>query len=190
MAGRKSFDDSEVLQTALRIFIAKGYSSTSMRDIEKASRLSAGSLYFTFKNKRALFRQVMNHYLRHVVIGRIEAYLGHREFHKGVRAYFESTFTNKNYRKCGCLLTITSAEPGLDKAVARKIETGFKIIEEKFVEIVRRAQKNGEIDRRKDPALIAQHLFTSYQGLLVLVRFGKSNRYLKRATDAAITLLH
>ncbi|MBI3352011.1 MAG: TetR/AcrR family transcriptional regulator [Nitrospirae bacterium] len=190
MANAKSFDDSEVLKTALRVFIQKGYSGTSMRNIEKATRLSTGSMYFTFKNKRELFLKVMDYYIDNVVIGRIDEYIDRTDFFSGVRAYFESTFTNRSYNKCGCLLTITSAQSGMDELIMRKVESGFEIIQNKFIEIVKTAQERGEIDATKDPLLIAQHLFTSYQGLLVLVRFCKSDTYLWKATDAALVYLH
>ncbi len=189
MANPKSFDETEVLGTALGVFLRKGYSRTSIADIKKASRLSAGSLYFAFESKQDLFLRVVAFYIRYVVVARIERYIHDQGFFDGVRSYFESTFKNKEYGRCGCLLTITSAEPHLDDVVVRQVKNGFQIIEQEFRRIVQLAQENGEISRKRDPNLIAQHLFTSYQGLLVLVRFGKSDRYLKTVTDAALAYL-
>lgn len=189
MPNLKTFDDENVLRSALAVFLRKGYARTSIADIKKVSRLSAGSLYFAFESKQMLFARVLEHYLRHVVVARIERYIRDHGFFEGLRGYFESTYRNEDYGRCGCLLTITSAEPSLDEALARRVREGFETIEQEFLRIVERAQKKGEISRRRDPRLIARHLFTSYQGLLVLVRFGKSDRYLKEATDAALAVL-
>jgi AcrR family transcriptional regulator len=46
---------SEILDAALRCFIRTGYHRTSMDDIVKESGLSKGTIYWYFKNKRALF---------------------------------------------------------------------------------------------------------------------------------------
>lgn len=190
MANPKSFDDSAVLAASLAVFIRKGYARTSIGDLKKASGLSAGSLYFTFESKEKLFSRVVDHYIGAVVVARIEQYIRDRGFFEGVRAYFESTYKNKQYGRCGCLLTITSAEPHLDDAIAAQVKAGFEMIEREFLRIVELAQRSGEIGRKRDAKLIARHLFTSYQGLLVLVRFGKSDRYLKEVTDAALAYLH
>jgi AcrR family transcriptional regulator len=46
---------AEILSAALRCVIGTGYHRTSMEDIVKESNLSKGTIYWYFKNKRALF---------------------------------------------------------------------------------------------------------------------------------------
>jgi AcrR family transcriptional regulator len=46
---------AEILGAALRCFVRTGYHGTSMDDIVKESDLSKGTIYWYFKNKKALF---------------------------------------------------------------------------------------------------------------------------------------
>src|SRR5712692_7023721 len=93
VANIKTFEESEILGTTLGVFIKHGYSGTSVSELKKASRLSAGSLYFAFKNKQELFLRVLDYYVEQVVLGRIQQHIHDRGFFEGVRSYFESTFT-------------------------------------------------------------------------------------------------
>lgn len=53
--GSKEERRNEILGAALEVFIEKGYDKASMDDIVRASGLSKGTLYWYFKNKEALF---------------------------------------------------------------------------------------------------------------------------------------
>ena len=53
--GSKEERRNEILSAALEVFIEKGYNKASMDDIVRASGLSKGTLYWYFKNKEALF---------------------------------------------------------------------------------------------------------------------------------------
>jgi len=64
MARIITFDKEEVLKAAMLLFWQKGYADTSMQDIEKTMKLNRPSIYNTFGNKRDLFLQALNHYLR------------------------------------------------------------------------------------------------------------------------------
>jgi AcrR family transcriptional regulator len=47
-----------ILRAARRLFLAKGYQQTTIRDICRAARLSNGTLYFHFKNKDAIYARI------------------------------------------------------------------------------------------------------------------------------------
>ena len=55
MPWEKSFDESEVIELAMRVFWAKGYAATSISDITKATGIKRGSLYNAFEGKDDLF---------------------------------------------------------------------------------------------------------------------------------------
>ena len=52
----------QILEAALRIFIIKGYSKTTMDDIVNASNLSKGALYHYYKSKKDLFLSLIDHW--------------------------------------------------------------------------------------------------------------------------------
>lgn len=55
-----------LLDTALDLFLARGYSSTTVDEICDAARVSKGSFYHAFKSKEELGLAVLDHYLRRV----------------------------------------------------------------------------------------------------------------------------
>ncbi|WP_371537420.1 TetR/AcrR family transcriptional regulator [Streptomyces sp. NBC_01023] len=62
MSGRKQFDVSAALDQAMRVFWQRGYADTSLDALGTATGLGRGSLYGTFGNKDALFRQCLDRY--------------------------------------------------------------------------------------------------------------------------------
>lgn len=56
------FNKDEVLRNAMKAFLAKGYSKTSMQDLTKATGLHPGSIYCAFENKRGLLIAALEQY--------------------------------------------------------------------------------------------------------------------------------
>lgn len=52
----------EILETAMELFMAKGYEETSMRDIAQACQVVPGLCYRYFDSKQKLFREAMETY--------------------------------------------------------------------------------------------------------------------------------
>lgn len=51
------------MDTAVKLFAAKGYHATSIQDIADALGIAKGALYFYFKSKEDLLVQIITHYL-------------------------------------------------------------------------------------------------------------------------------
>lgn len=62
MARPKAFHPDEALDRALAVFWRKGYEATSVADLVEALGVNRGSLYATFKDKRALFLAALERY--------------------------------------------------------------------------------------------------------------------------------
>ena len=56
------FDREQVLRSALKAFLNKGYGKTSMQDLTKATGLHPGSIYCAFGNKRGLLVAAVEQY--------------------------------------------------------------------------------------------------------------------------------
>lgn len=63
MGRRKSYEITQVLQIMGQIFVAHGYESTSLDDLEKGTGLLRGSLYREFGSKRNMFQLSLEQYL-------------------------------------------------------------------------------------------------------------------------------
>ena len=75
MPRSKSFDESIVLSQMVDVFWKQGYDATSMRHIEKATKLSAGSIYNEFGSKQKLFNRTLAFYIKTIIGQRIISYL-------------------------------------------------------------------------------------------------------------------
>lgn len=62
MARPKTFDPEDALDRAMALFWRKGYEATSVADLVAALGINRGSLYGTFKDKRALFLAALERY--------------------------------------------------------------------------------------------------------------------------------
>ena len=55
---------THILDAALRLFSHQGYRATSMRDIAAGAGVSTGNVYHHFKEKEAIFRELLDQYWR------------------------------------------------------------------------------------------------------------------------------
>jgi AcrR family transcriptional regulator len=51
---------SEILKGAMKLFLKHGYIKTGMRDISKASRITAGTLYYYYKSKEDILADFLD----------------------------------------------------------------------------------------------------------------------------------
>jgi AcrR family transcriptional regulator len=59
---RRSFDEAQALETAMRVFWRRGYQGTSLSDLTAALGINKPSLYAAFGNKEQLFARALAHY--------------------------------------------------------------------------------------------------------------------------------
>jgi AcrR family transcriptional regulator len=64
MGRNKGFDRQEVLDKAIQVFWRKGFSDTSLHDLEQATGVNKSGLYSEFKDKDDLFSQCLSHYAK------------------------------------------------------------------------------------------------------------------------------
>ncbi len=57
---------AEVLNAALTVFAKKGYHGTSISDIIEAAGIARGTFYLYFKNKRAIFEELLSTFLAQI----------------------------------------------------------------------------------------------------------------------------
>ncbi len=98
-AGRNRTKDIKkvLLDTALDLFTAKGYFNTSVHHIQKASKISIGSIYHHFKNKEAIAKALYDHQIdqmSNAILGILKQHTSTRDRCRAVVSYlFEMTET-------------------------------------------------------------------------------------------------
>jgi AcrR family transcriptional regulator len=63
MGRPKNFSREEVLEKAMPVFWKRGYSDTSLQDLERATGVNKSGLYTEFRDKEDLFVACLRHYL-------------------------------------------------------------------------------------------------------------------------------
>lgn len=145
-------------------FREHGFAGASIRDLERATGLSAGSLYNAFGDKQGLYRSAFEHYFKLVIDPR----LGLAESLDDVKAVFLALFEPPMTDGFGCMVingVIEFGGKGNGPAVDL-IARGLDGIDESLERVLR-----SELGANAGHA--ARRLALIYQGLLVVSRSGR-----------------
>lgn len=173
MPWEKEFDVDEALESAMKVFWAKGYEATSISDLVEAMQINKGSLYNAFGSKKALFERALLKYdsdNSRSALRQLESIddpiLAIRTFFDGLIAESETDSERK-----GCLLVNTALElPNHEGDVSDMVTSGLNEVEQFLERMVRRAQERGKVSADLNPGDVAKSLFAQAVGLRVLAR--------------------
>lgn len=180
MGRPRSFDEDAALTGAMEVFRRKGYVAVSIRDLEEATGLKAGSIYNSYGDKAGIFAAAMTHYNRVVLDARIAEHAPVCAGLAGLRDLFVSLVHEPNGTSFGCLITNSAIEFGGSTKVPDGVDNGLRKLAETFEQRLRAAHRSGELRRDLKPAVTASRLIALYQGVLVLVRAGWDKPALER----------
>ena len=184
MARPRTFDEATVLDGAMHAFRRSGFGAASVKELEAATGLSAGSLYNSFGDKRGLFDAAFDYYLDVVLKQRLATHAASDRGLAGVRELFQTLLKEPRGERHGCLITNTAIELGSgddERQVA--VRRGFEILRKALLERLTQAASKGLLQQGIEPAVAAVKLVALYQGVLVLVRSGYDKRQVERAID-------
>lgn len=166
----------EILWRATDLFWARGCETVTTRDLEAALGLRAPAIYRRFESKDQLLARCVDHYVDHVIVGRIQRKLdGSDDPMRGVEAFFTSVLEphGREDRLRGCLLANTATQAaGRIPEVQAAIRRGWDLVDAGFRRNIVAGQRLGQLDPSLDPEAVSQALLISLQGLLTLARAG------------------
>lgn len=193
MARLREFDTNEALRVAVRAFWKQGYQATSIRDLEDATGLTAGSLYKAYGNKRALFLQCLDHYIKEDSYVAILLRMFDTPIRKALRRLLDiiiETAKPESTRPSGCLVTNLVAELlSIDPDLARDASAGLADMQKALRFRFKWAQENGEIASDRDTDALAAHFMVVIQGLLVISTSTRDIETMTSARDVALATL-
>ncbi len=191
MGRNLSFDEKETLAKVANIFREKGYETTTVKDLEKATGLTSGSLYNSFGGKEALFDIALGFYNNNVVRNRISTFLDQAENPlSGMKNLFRSLLNEPDGQENGCLLTNTAVEfNNRRRHTTQELDTGFSLLEAAFKRQIILCVEKGQIAKHPSPQQTATRLLIFYQGILVLVRAGLRRKEIEQIIDDEIDLI-
>ena len=187
------YEMDEVLTKLMRQFRRHGYSATSIRDLEKATGLFRGSLYYAFGDKREMFLRALRHYDR---LHRAEpmAELEKDDSPRGavlsvVRRPPPPPRLGGGSRE-GCLEVGAALELGAhDEEVTSLVAGAFAGMARFFCASIERGQACGEISTGVDPEQTAKSLLGLFLGLRVLACVSPDESFLESVVGQAEALL-
>lgn len=194
MARPKSFDEAVVLEKARDLFWERGYTATSVGDLEKATGIRRSSLYQTFGDKRQLYDRTLAAY-QHEHLGRLRRALAEAEDPRTTLKQLMATAARATEPDCrassrGCYVVNATTEMANNCGEALRFVTDNR---QQFVAILTDflagAQERGRLDAKADPAEWANYLFVCYNGLQVVVQTGIDREALARAVGRAADAL-
>jgi TetR/AcrR family transcriptional repressor of nem operon len=198
MARPRGFEESAVLDAVTRAFWAGGYEGTSTRDIVGRTGLTQSSLYNAFGDKRAMFRQALDHYLANTLRERIARLERNPSPERAVAAFFwellERSFADPLHRGCllvNSVLEIQREDAELAALVAAELDYIRAFFERCLVRCtgIRVRENDGPQAanaKSVDPRDGAAQLLSLLVGISVLIRVTPDRAVLTRAIQSAL----
>lgn len=170
------YDPSNVLEAAMQTFWVHGYDGTSLSDLLTATGLSKSSFYQAFGSKEAVFQRALAHYCQGLAArlsARLESSPSGWEFLEGVVMTAVDEARDAVTPR-GCMIVNVATEFSTrDPRVSALLAEGMQQIVRIFAAAVTRAQREGCIERSRDPELMGRYVMSSLSGLRTLVKLGE-----------------
>lgn len=192
MARSKEFEESVVLDKALRLFWEQGYEKTSMTDLVKHMGIHRRSLYDTFGDKRSLYLKVMDRFGEKINVELSNGINHSKTATEALHFVFEFMIrlnVEENLPP-GCLMVNSAVELAMrDINVDKKSINSFVSTEQKLKEIILWGQENEEFASEFDAEEWAEYLNSVLIGLRVMARTSVTKEKLNHITNMTIKLL-
>jgi len=170
MGRPKSYERSEVLDRAMRLFWARGYEGTHLSDLVAATGLNRFSLYNEFGGKEGLYRAALAHYV--AGLGALLAILDREPLGLGNLRAFQRALLADDFQD-GCFAIHTIREKNVVPSGAWTMVQDFTAgTRERLLRNLRAAASTGELPRERDPETLASVFAGFDMGLLSLRSLG------------------
>jgi TetR/AcrR family transcriptional repressor of nem operon len=165
MARNVEFNEEEAIQKAMEVFWAKGYNSTTLRDLTKAMKINSSSLYNTIGDKHDLFIRCVQHYSDQK-----------RNDYQKWMATSESRFTILvNYihdavnviinGENSCMAVRTAFELATDDQRVKSLLKADSDYGYRFMQtLIKGAMEEGKIAKDEDPEVLGEYFVSIYTG--------------------------
>lgn len=190
MARSKEFEETEVLDKAMRLFWEQGYEKTSIADLVENMGIHRRSLYDTFGDKHSLFLKAMDRYGDKVNAALARGVKQSKTASGALQFIAGFMISEQGDSHSGCLMVNSAAElAARDTDVDTKSTLAFTATEQFLKEIIVWGQQNGEFISDYDAEELAEYLHNVWVGLRVLARTSMAKEKLQRIADISMKLL-
>lgn len=184
----RAFEPQEFLNTALDCFWMKGYQSTSINDLMKASGLASASIYKLYPDKRSVFLAALAQYMD-TGLTRLRTRAQEKSPETALRETLEygALLSTGADGERGCFTIATASEllPG-DEEVKERVSYMFNGIKANLLNILLLGQQQEIFRKDIEATTMAETMFMMLEGMRV---YGKTNpdfQTLKKANEFMI----
>jgi TetR/AcrR family transcriptional regulator, repressor for uid operon len=164
----------EILEAAETCFARQGFHQTTIQDVIRESGLSAGCIYGHFASKEELIQAIgEKRHARDDALFTIDEALDTLGNLRAIaRAFLSDLQKEERLRSVRVALQFW-AEALRDDVVRKQVTDGIHKPIAAMVELLRRGQSRGEIDRNLKPRNIARMMVAMFQGYLLQRLWGE-----------------
>lgn len=174
------------------LFWQKGYSATSMKDLERVMGLKPTSIYNAFGNKRDLFEEALKRYLHTVLAGFIDALTDAKTAQDALNRVLNEVIHlhfNKSYPG-GCLVVLSLLESDQHDAKTRAIlDSALSLLRDSIIRRLEQGQQAGEINPDMDCRVVASYVTAQIAGMIVMAKAGFPRKELEALVNSSSSVL-
>jgi TetR/AcrR family transcriptional repressor of nem operon len=188
----REFDKEAALDRALLVFRERGYHAASLHDLGSAMKLTAGSIYKAFSDKRAIFLAAFDRYtdLRNAKLQQLlEAEANGRDKLRAMLGFYAEASHDIEGRR-GCLVAVSATEfSTLDAKTAVRVTVALQRVETLLRDLIRLGLSDGSMAPGIDVDVAACTLLCLLQGFRVIGKTGRTRAEMMAAADQALRLI-
>lgn len=192
MGRMRQFDKDKALAAAMHLFWARGYSATSIQDLEQATGLKRSSIYNTFGNKRTIFQKCLALYRLQVeellTTTMAEAPTCREALARWLSAVIAMHFSEQT--PGGCLMVLSVLEGGQHDEQTREMAAALFYQERDMVQArLQKGVAQGELPPDFDCRAGAGAITAASSGIVVLAMANYPRQALEEISHATLALL-
>ena len=172
MSGNKQFNTDAAIDSAISLFKDKGFSGTSLSDLEKATKLNKSSIYNAFGNKDGLYTACLERFRLHYT-SKALAKLEQADFKTAIYEYCDYLVGGFDEDKMdqGCLASLAALEMSAQDSIAKdSIKNG---LDDMLICLEKRCQlaiEQGQLSSKWQADELAAMIISVNRGAIVLNR--------------------
>lgn len=170
MAGKRKFNEEEVLEIAIDVFWGKGFTATTMLDLAEETGVQRGSLYNAYQNKNTLFLKAFKQYTEQFlcfVEKQLQDDNAKQAFIQLFKTITERLSTDQEFKGCFSTRTIMEASqqcPDIHACLQHFLDGLEKVITKRLEQAIEDKQFIG------NPVSTARYLTALTRGIAVVER--------------------
>ena len=165
------FDVEQALDLAIIVFREKGYYNASISDLSEGMKISSGSIYKAFQDKKNLFIKSFDRYVdlrkRSLQQRLSQEFTGRLAIAELLKFYLESAYSIEGRRGCLVVSSATELQPS-DNEISELVTAALERNKHTIQHLVKIGQKDGSINPMHSSEVLSDVLVSMVLGLRVV----------------------